>query len=167
MRIASTPLPLAARIASSKSARPETSKISSLTFNSLPAISTSFLCIGPVAGSHKTVTLLSCSIDSLSNSNSFFAEFRKIEKYARHLATWPRKIIDETATDWIGFQIERNDGNGGGRRPSGRYRGRTDCEDDIDLALDQLDCERIHRRGIPVARTKAQSELSGSRYPSL
>jgi hypothetical protein len=37
----------------------------------LSTISTPFFCIGPVAGSHKTETLLSCGIDSFSNSNYF------------------------------------------------------------------------------------------------
>ena len=48
-----------------------TSRISSFTFNKLPAASTAFICTVPVAGSHKTATLASWGIASFSNSSHF------------------------------------------------------------------------------------------------
>src|SRR5262245_42124963 len=71
MSIASAPVRPAARMESSRFAVPRTSKISSFTFNRLPALSTAFICTVPVAGSHKTATLASWGTASFSNSSHF------------------------------------------------------------------------------------------------
>src|SRR4029077_3112054 len=156
---ASTPLPLAVRIASSRLERSETSKISSLTFNSLPAISTPFICIRPVAGSHKTATLLSCGIASFSNSSHFLLNSGKSKNTP---VTWPpgrQKLSITPLGHGVGLQIKGNDRNVGGRRSSSFHCRRANCDDHIYFAFHRVHRKRGNARGITVAGPKNQCDI--------
>jgi len=95
----------------------------------------------------------------LQQFQPLFAEFRKVEEYARHLAARSRKTVDETATYGIGFQIQGDDGGRGGRRFGSLNRGRTDCDDHIYFAFHQLYRRWGNLCGIAARRPKDQFDI--------
>src|SRR5215831_10743559 len=75
--------------------------------------------------------------------------------------TWPpgRERLPMRPIPTGSFQIERNDGSGGRRRSSGVNGGQTGREDKIDLAIDQLHCNRDIASGIAAGRANDEFDI--------
>src|SRR5438270_7904808 len=102
------------------------------------ARSSAFICVGPVAGSRRTAARESLELFSFISSSHFGSEVREVEEDAGDVIARMREAGNQAAAHGVALEVDRDDRNGPGGRPSRLQRRRTVREHQIDILSDDF-----------------------------